>query len=149
MSTQTSTILTQVKDSVHSKEHLCCIPLPSVLIIDNDALNAKVLQKMLHRLHITQITNTTTGYDALLRIMNGEVYDVIIISCTLEDLDSTLLARQIRYFSCCNVPFLVLLSESSSYTFSTFDGFLQTPLSYKDVECIIQRWKTWKYENFM
>ena len=82
------------------------IPILSFLVIDDDEFMLKVVTANLNRLGIKNVTLCTEGADALSKIENGNVYDVVMIDLNMPIMDGVEVLRNLAQR---NFPSAILL----------------------------------------
>ncbi|MCL2188135.1 MAG: response regulator [Defluviitaleaceae bacterium] len=118
------------------------MPYGKVLVVDDTEANLYVAQKMLAFYHLNTET-CINGYEAIEKIKNGKVYDVILMDNMMPGISGTEAMQQLRdlgYHSPI-VAFTAsaLLGQVEELIKSGFDGFISKPIQPKILDRILHK----------
>ena len=106
-----------------------------ILLVDDEADIADLLEEVLRSEGLTQIQKARTGGDAL-AICRSDCPDVVILDIMLPDMDGIEVCRQIRTFSHCSILFLSSKSDDVDKILglaSGGDDYVTKPFSPKEI----------------
>ena len=122
-----------------------CAPDAKILVVDDNAVNRKVLLNLLKETQI-QVFDAEGGAECL-ELVQKNYYDLIFLDHMMPEMDGLETLRHIKTFSdfpCQNTPIVVLTANAVSgakekYLADGFDGFLSKPIVPEKLEQMIQQ----------
>ena len=122
-----------------------CAPQAKILVVDDNAVNRKVLRNLLKETQI-QVTDAGGGMECL-RLVQEEHYDLIFLDHMMPEMDGIETLREIKKladFPCLHTPIVVLTANAVSgakekYLAEGFDDFLSKPVVPEKLEKMIQK----------
>ena len=120
-------------------------PNAKVLVVDDNAINRKVLRNLLKDTQI-QITDVESGAECLKRIQ-AEHYDLIFLDHMMPEMDGIETLHYIKAlsdFPCKDTPIVVLTANAVSgakekYLSEGFDDFLSKPIVPEKLETMLKK----------
>lgn len=128
----------------YNHESTICAPDAKILVVDDNAVNRKVLRSLLKETQI-QITEAEGGMQCL-ELVRQEHYDLIFLDHMMPEMDGIETLHRIRGLSDCpcqDTPIIVLTANAVSgakeaYLAEGFDDFLSKPIVLDKLEHIIR-----------
>ena len=128
----------------YNYESTICAPDAKILVVDDNAVNRKVLRSLLKETLI-QITEAEGGMQCL-ELVQQEHYDLIFLDHMMPEMDGIETLHRIRGLSDCpcqDTPIIVLTANAVSgakeaYLAEGFDDFLSKPIVPDKLEHIIR-----------
>ncbi len=128
----------------YNYESTICAPDAKILVVDDNAVNRKVLRSLLKETQM-QITEAEGGMQCL-ELVRQEHYDLIFLDHMMPEMDGIETLRRIRGLSDCpcqDTPIIVLTANAVSgakeaYLAEGFDDFLSKPIVPDKLEHIIR-----------
>lgn len=120
-------------------------PKASVLVVDDNAVNRKVLRNLLKETKI-QVTDAGSGRECLELVQKNQ-YDLIFLDHMMPEMDGVETLHHIKALSHCpckNTPIVVLTANAVSgakekYLAEGFDNFLSKPIVVEKLENMMQQ----------
>lgn len=117
-----------------------CAPQASILVVDDNAVNRKVLRSLLKETQI-QVTDAQGGKECL-ELVQQYHYDLIFLDHMMPEMDGVETLHHIRAlsdFPCKDTPIVVLTANAvtgakEAYLAEGFDGFLSKPVVPEKLE---------------
>ncbi|MDE6889610.1 MAG: response regulator [Eubacterium sp.] len=117
-----------------------CAPQASILVVDDNAVNRKVLRSLLKETQI-QVTDAQGGKECL-ELVQHYHYDLIFLDHMMPEMDGVETLHHIRAlsdFPCKDTPIVVLTANAvtgakEAYLAEGFDGFLSKPVVPEKLE---------------
>lgn len=130
------------KNYIHSTKF--CAPDAKVLVVDDNAVNRKVLRSLLKETQI-QLTDAERGAECL-ELVQKEHFDLIFLDHMMPEMDGVETLHHMKELSdypCRNTPVIVLTANAVSgakekYLEEGFDGFLSKPIVLEKLENMIK-----------
>ena len=121
-----------------------CAPDAKILVVDDNAVNRKVLRNLLKETRI-QVTDVDGGAECL-ELVQKEHFDLIFLDHMMPKMDGIETLHYMKEFSdypCQHTPVVVLTANAVSgakekYLAEGFDGFLSKPIVLEKLENMIQ-----------
>ena len=134
----------QITENYNYRTALCA-PDASILVVDDNAVNRKVLRSLLKETQI-QITDAESGMKCL-ELVEKKHFDLIFLDHMMPEMDGVETLHRIRKLPACpchNTPIVVLTANAVSgakekYFAEGFDGFLSKPIVPEKLENMIQQ----------
>ena len=122
-----------------------CAPDAKILVVDDNAVNRKVLRNLLKETQM-QVTEADGG-EACLRLVQENHYDLIFLDHMMPGMDGVETLHHIKElseFPCQDTPIVVLTANAVSgakefYLTEGFDDFLSKPIVPDKLESMIQK----------
>lgn len=122
-----------------------CAPDAKILVVDDNAVNRKVLRNLLKETQI-QVTEATGGAECL-HLVQESHYDLIFLDHMMPEMDGVETLHRIKAlsaFPCKDTPIVVLTANAVSgaketYLAEGFDDFLSKPIVPDKLETMIQK----------
>lgn len=122
-----------------------CAPQAKILVVDDNAVNRKVLRNLLKETQI-QVTDAGGGMECL-RLVQEYHFDLIFLDHMMPEMDGIETLQEIKKltdFPCINTPIVVLTANAVSgakekYLAEGFDDFLSKPVIPEKLEKMIQK----------
>lgn len=119
------------------------MPYGHVLVVDDIEANLYVARGLL-LFYDLQIETCTSGRQAIEKIKEGNVYDIIFMDHTMPDLSGTETMQQLRKMGY-NHPIVVLtanalIGHSDSFLKNGFDGFISKPINTTHLNSILVKY---------
>lgn len=122
-----------------------CAPEAKILVVDDNAMNRKVLRNLLKETQI-QVTDAGSGMECL-RLVQKHHYDLVFLDHMMPEMDGIETLHEIRKltdFPCKDTPIVVLTANAvagakEKYLSEGFDDFLSKPVVPEKLEQIIQK----------
>jgi signal transduction histidine kinase/ActR/RegA family two-component response regulator len=122
------------------------ISTASVLVVDDIALNIKVIEAILRSFHIKP-AKALSGAEALAKIESGQLFDLILMDQMMPDMDGLETTARIRKINqhYANIPIIVLTANSlivvdEAYRGHHFNDYLLKPISLAVVHQALLQW---------
>lgn len=122
-----------------------CAPEAKILVVDDNAMNRKVLRNLLKETQI-QVTDAGSGMECL-RLVQEHHYDLIFLDHMMPEMDGIETLHEMRKltdFPCKDTPIVVLTANAvagakEKYLSEGFDDFLSKPVVPEKLEQMIQK----------
>lgn len=122
-----------------------CAPDAKILVVDDNAVNRKVLRNLLKETHI-QVSEAEGGVQCL-ELVQQNHYDLIFLDHMMPNMDGVETLHHMQQFSdypCQDTPVVVLTANAVSgakenYLKEGFDDFLAKPVAPEKLERMIQK----------
>lgn len=119
---------------------------PRLLIVDDQALNRKVLQHQLHLLGL-DCAQAASGKEAL-DLLAGKHFDIVITDCFMPSMDGLELTRRLRSLEAAGRPRTAIIAFTANALQGTAercyeagaDSYLTKPLSIGQLSDTLHRW---------
>lgn len=103
-----------------------------VLVVDDNALNLKVCEKLLTR-HHASVVCVDSGYHCLEKIMSGEVYDIILLDDMMPKMSGVETLKELKKLPNFSIPVVALTANAitgmrEKYIGDGFDDYLAKPI---------------------
>ena len=123
-----------------------CAPEAKILVVDDNAVNRKVLRNLLKETQI-QVTEAAGGAECL-HLVQESHYDLIFLDHMMPEMDGVETLHRIKAlstFPCEDTPIVVLTANAVSgakeaYLSEGFDDFLSKPIMPDKLETMIQKY---------
>ncbi len=120
-------------------------PDAKILVVDDNAVNRKVLRNLLKETAI-QVTEAASGAECL-QLIQEKQYDLIFLDHMMPEMDGVETLHHIKAlseFPCKNTPIVVLTANAVSgakeaYLSEGFDDFLSKPIMPEKLEALIEK----------
>ncbi len=128
----------------HRSAPLCC----RALVVDNNAINRKVVEALLTQLGLT-VSVAENGQQAVEAITHGKVPDVVLIDTHMPVLDGYAATEQIRQWERQNsrprLPIIALTAEAFAEDRARcmtvgMDDFLAMPIAASTLQAVLGKW---------
>jgi PAS domain S-box-containing protein len=126
-----------------SKSQIVIEPMPygKILIVDDVESNLYVA-KGLMKPYDLKIETVTSGYDAIEKVKNGNVYDIIFMDHMMplmDGVETTKLLRELSY----NHPVIALtanavVGQADMFLENGFDGFVSKPIDIRELNSVLK-----------
>lgn len=122
-------------------------PSKKALVVDDNVINQKVIQGFLSE-HQLQITNASSGYEALDYMRSGEDFDIIFMDHMMPGMDGVETTEKIRKLDvprAKQIPIVALTANAISgvkemFLASGMNDFLAKPIDVELLNEILERW---------
>jgi len=119
------------------------MPYGSVLIVDDVEANLYVAKGLMTPYHL-KITTVDSGYSAINKVKNGDVYDIIFMDHMMPDLDGIETTKQIRELGY-KEPIVALTAnavagQADVFLRNGFDGFISKPIDIRQLNAILNKY---------
>ena len=109
-----------------------------ILIVDDNALNIKVANKLLERYNANMITSVDNGFDCVEKIKSGEKYDVILLDDMMPKMSGVETLQKLKELPGFNTPVVALTANAitgmrEKYLADGFDNYLAKPMEKEQV----------------
>lgn len=109
-----------------------------VLIVDDNALNIKVANKLLERYNANMITSIDNGFDCIEKIKSGEKYDVILLDDMMPKMSGVETLQKLKEIPGFHIPVVALTANAitgmrEKYLADGFDNYLAKPMEKEQV----------------
>lgn len=115
-----------------------------ILIVDDNELNLKVAVRLLqpYEMNIDQINN---GDGAIDKIINGNVYDLILLDDMMPHKSGSETLAELKQISGFNMPVVVLTANAiegmkQKYLDMGFDDYLAKPIAKEELKRVLQKY---------
>ena len=115
-----------------------------ILIVDDNELNLKVAARLLqpYEMNIDQINN---GDGAIDKIINGNVYDLILLDDMMPHKSGSETLAELKQISGFNMPVVVLTANAiegmkQKYLDMGFDDYLAKPIAKEELKRVLQKY---------
>jgi len=112
------------------------MPYGSVLIVDDVSSNIYVAKGMLSPYGL-KIDSASSGFEAVEKIKNGEVYDIIFMDHMMPKMDGIETVKMIRSMGYKNIIIAltanVLIGQEKMFMNNGFDGFISKPIDSREL----------------
>jgi len=117
-----------------------------VLLVDDNKLNLKVAEKLL-KFYKLNIESVTSGKDAIYKIKEGNVYDIIFLDHMMPEMDGIEVMHIMKKLSkTFDIPPIVALTANAitgmkeMYLSEGFDDYLAKPINISELDKIIHKY---------
>jgi len=119
------------------------MPYGRVLIVDDQEINLMVISGQLAPYDL-QIETCESGYEAIEKVKQGKVYDIIFMDIMMPDLDGVETMKTLRDMGYTQ-PIVAqtanaLIGQAEKLTKAGFDGFLSKPFQNKSVNALLHKY---------
>ncbi len=122
-----------------------CAPEAKILVVDDNAMNRKVLRNLLKETQI-QVTDAGSGMECL-RLVQEHHYDLVFLDHMMPEMDGIETLHEMRKltdYPCKDTPIVVLTANAvagakEKYLSEGFDDFLSKPVVPEKLEQMIQK----------
>ena len=122
-------------------------PDARILVVDDNLVNLKVAEGFLSA-YKAELELVNSGYEAIHRIEEGTVYDIIFMDHMMPELDGVETTRIIRSMEseyAKNVPIIALTANAIKHVEDTFieagmNGFVPKPIDLKLLGAVMKKW---------
>lgn len=104
-----------------------------ILLVDDNALNIKVANKILEKYNANMVTSVVSGFDCLDKITAGEKYDVILLDDMMPKMSGIETLNELKKIPGFNTPVIALTANAitgmkEKYLNEGFNGYLGKPI---------------------
>lgn len=115
-----------------------------ILIVDDNELNLKVAKRLLQTYEM-QIDTVLSGDEALSKIRNNEIYDLILLDDMMPHKSGSETLTELRQIENFNIPVVVLTANAiegmkEKYLEMGFDDYLAKPISKEELKRILLKY---------
>ncbi len=126
------------KTHVHQNDQIICVPSLHVLIAEDNAINQRVISKMLHKLNHT-FDCVPDGEQAIQAVVTGK-YDLVLMDCQMPHMDGFEATKRIRDMKADirNIPIIAatanaLKGDRERCLDIGMDGYVSKPIQVEDL----------------
>lgn len=138
-------VVTKTKEKTERK--IKVYPSKKALVVDDNVINQKVIQGFLSEYQL-QITNASSGYEALDYMRSGEDFDIIFMDHMMPGMDGVETTEKIRKLDvprAKQIPIVALTANAISGVKEMFlaagmNDFLAKPIDVELLNEILERW---------
>ena len=116
----------------------------SILIVDDQKLNLRILQTMLARLGIHKVLTAENGKEALKTLLDSGKVDIVLTDMSMPVMDGAGLVREIRKLpQLAAVPVYVITADvemRSEYRQAGFDAMLIKPITLEKLKELLAKY---------
>ena len=116
------------------------MPYGKVLVVDDVESNVYVAKGLLSPYGLT-IETSSSGFDAIKKIENGNVYDIIFMDYMMPRMDGIEAAKIIRVMGYSNAIIALtanaLLGQEKMFLENGFDGFISKPIDSRELNHVL------------
>lgn len=104
-----------------------------ILLVDDNALNIKVANKILERFNANNITSLDNGFDCIDLIQSGAVFDIILMDDMMPKMSGVETFKKLREIEGFNQPVVILTANAitgmkEKYLKEGFEDYLAKPI---------------------
>ena len=104
-----------------------------ILLVDDNALNIKVANKILERFNANNITSLDNGFDCIDLIQSGAVFDIILMDDMMPKMSGVETFKKLREIEEFNQPVVILTANAitgmkEKYLKEGFEDYLAKPI---------------------
>ena len=104
-----------------------------ILLVDDNALNIKVANKILEKYNANMVTSVVSGFECLDKITAGEKYDVILLDDMMPKMSGVETLNELKKIPGFNTPVIALTANAitgmkEKYLNEGFNGYLGKPI---------------------
>ena len=117
----------------------------SVMIVDNNQLNLKVIERLLEHYKF-KITPVSSGSECIYKIKEGNKYDMIFLDHMMPDMDGVEVLNILKSLDSYNIPPVVALTANAitgmkeKYISEGFDEYLPKPINNDELNKLINKY---------
>lgn len=113
----------------------------TILLVDDDELNNKVLSRLLSKYNI-KLSTCKNGSECINKINNNEKYDLIFMDIMMKDMNGVDTLKELKNINNFNTKVIAftadaLTSSKDKYIKYGFDGYISKPFKKEDLEKIL------------
>ena len=113
----------------------------TILLVDDDELNNKVLSRLLSKYNI-KLSTCKNGSECIDKINNNEKYDLIFMDIMMKDMNGVDTLKELKNINNFNTKVIAftadaLTSSKDKYIKYGFDGYISKPFKKEDLEKIL------------
>lgn len=113
----------------------------TILLVDDDELNNKVLSRLLSKYNI-KLSTCKNGSECIDKINNNEKYDLIFMDIMMKDMNGVDTLKELKNINNFNTKVIAftadaLTSSKDKYIKYEFDGYISKPFKKEDLEKIL------------
>ena len=132
----------EVVQQVEIKEEFTDLTGKKILVVDDNKLNLKVASKLLEKYHAT-ISTSDSGFEAIERINNGEVYDLILMDDMMPKMSGTETLQKLKQIPNFHIPVVALTANAiagmrEKYIQLGFNDYLSKPIEKQELNKVLQ-----------
>ena len=132
----------EVVQQVEIKEEFANLTGKKILVVDDNKLNLKVASKLLEKYHAT-ISTSDSGFEAIERINNGEVYDLILMDDMMPKMSGTETLQKLKQIPNFHIPVVALTANAiagmrEKYIQAGFNDYLSKPIEKQELNKVLQ-----------
>ncbi len=132
----------EVVQQVEIKEEFTDLTGKKILVVDDNKLNLKVASKLLEKYHTT-ISTSDSGFEAIERINNGEVYDLILMDDMMPKMSGTETLQKLKQIPNFHIPVVALTANAiagmrEKYIQLGFNDYLSKPIEKQELNKVLQ-----------
>ena len=123
------------EEQVEKHHQLDTLDLNNVklLLVDDNALNIKVANKILEKYNANMVTSVVSGFECLDKIKAGEKYDVILLDDMMPKMSGVETLNELKKIPGFNTPVIALTANAitgmkEKYLNEGFNGYLGKPI---------------------
>ncbi|MCL2689799.1 MAG: ATP-binding protein [Chitinispirillia bacterium] len=135
-----------------SRQNLTYEPMPygRVLVVDDVEMNLFVAHGLLSPYQL-QVDTAVSGFAALDKVLNGEVYDIIFMDHMMPEMDGIETAKKIRGFGYKGIITALtanaLAGNDEMFRRNGFDDFLSKPVDIRFLDAMLHKYVRGKHPN--
>ena len=132
----------EVVQQVELKEEFADLTGKKILVVDDNKLNLKVASKLLEKYH-ANISTSDSGFEAIERINNGEVYDLILMDDMMPKMSGTETLQKLKQIPNFHIPVVALTANAiagmrEKYIQLGFNDYLSKPIEKQELNKVLQ-----------
>jgi len=114
-----------------------------VLVVDDNALNLKVAERLLKKYDIN-VETSNSGFDAIEKIGMGNTYDLILMDDMMPKMSGSETLTKLKEKESFNIPVVVLTANAiagmkEKYLSTGFNDYLSKPIERPELERVINK----------
>lgn len=133
-----------IKDQSNDNE-IINVADKKILIVDDNTLNLKVASRLLKKYNVN-VTEVTSGFACIDKIINGEIYDLILLDDMMPKLSGIETLKKLKELDEFITPVIALTANAISgmrekyINTDGFDDYLAKPIELSELDRVIKKY---------